>query len=857
MAESDIYDLASEAILKEPAFRQAYEELLKSQYLGTRTQVSLTLPQLKHLLKAASIFAFGNKDELKQIAYKIAAIISENCSTQYDQINKITQYIMISSGQLPVIKKNISDGNTDYFSTYKESEIFFNPLLFKNVIEKQALNKLPLVFDGEPVFLTDFQSKTFKDLVNGKSISLSAPTSSGKSFLLIAYLAKKFSDQNKLMVVYIVPTRALISQVQRDFKAGFVKFGVSGVAISSSTASQSKTKIIPKKLFVLTQERFHNLLFDADFSENINVLIIDEAQKVADISRGILLEEVIDEAIKRNSEMQKIFLSPFIKNPEKFAKMFHLDALQTEKTKVAPVSQNILRLNITADKYHINLSTAEFENEIRITDGTVDNNGIAKDTSHWQLLWAAKKFSGNYNIAYCNSPRMCVPAALSFAATLPEQNDPDIEEFINFLKEQIHADYFLIECLRKGVAYHYGKMPTQIRSIVENLFKNKKLKYVFCTSTLLEGVNLPAQNIFIYKPRQGREPMNRLNFWNLAGRAGRLLQDYYGNIFCINVEDWTGYKPDPRDVEQEIESILESTVINKYKEIMNYLKGVYLKLKGKDKPIEQAVTRFIIQQLKHGETSFVQNLTKRNELVQGNLLQAIETEIKEIAGKIELPPDIIQKNSSINPLKQQALLDYFKKNDAILPIHPTQKDFLKNLTDIFKLINEIFLDLAPTKKSYIYHALLAAYWIWGKSIPELVKFKLYRISQNQTPTTEMINKAIDDLFGDLNDKIRFDYQKFLKCYTDILLHYFKQENYDSTKICDSLSMYLEYGTYKKNVLILQSLGMSRSTALTVGAIAKEKFADEADCSNWIKLNFANIKRHLPAILFKELSDASY
>lgn len=28
--------------------------------------------------------------------------------------------------------------------------------------------------------------------------------------------------------------------------------------------------------------------------------------------------------------------------------------------------------------------------------------------------------------------------------------------------------------------------------------------------------------------------MKGLDFWNLAGRAGRLGYEYYGNVFCIN-----------------------------------------------------------------------------------------------------------------------------------------------------------------------------------------------------------------------------------------------------------------------------------------------------------------------------------
>lgn len=852
MASQNLYDEISLDLIKKDEFKNNYEELLKLQHIGTRKEATLSLEQIKFLLESASVFAFAQSDNFKQIAYKISTIISERYSKEYGQINQIVQYIIISSGQLPVIQKNTLDGNIDYFSTYQETNIPFNPFLFKNVILKQACNLLPIRLQGKKVFLTDFQSKAFYDLVKGKSISLSAPTSAGKSFLLNAFLSKKFNEESKLNVIYLVPTRALISQVQRDFKNSLKDFGIKDVLITSSSSSYNKERIVPKKIFILTQERFHNLLYDTDFEEHLHILIIDEAQKVSDSGRGIILEEVIGEAIKRNVEIQKIFISPFSKNPEKFAKMFHLEDLETEKTKLSPVSQNILRLDVETESYKLKLSTVEFDHEIEIHEGGIKEEEIQaiSEIKDWPLLWAAKKFSSDFNIIYCNSTEKCVDYAVQFSSSLPEYSDAEVEQVISFLKEHIHKDYFLINCLKKGVAYHYGKMPNQIRELVENLFRNKKLKYIFCTSTLLEGVNLPAKNIFISQPKQGRIGMNRLSFWNLAGRAGRLLKDYYGNIFCINVEKWPGYKPDPKDMEHEIESILESTVINKDKEIFEYLKNIYFDLKGKDAHIEQAVTKFIIQEMKSGKISFVEDLFHRNPLVEIDKLKAMREEIQNIAKSIEIPAKIIQKNSSIDPRKQQELLEKFRKNHPIIPLHPTDTGSFNNLKSIYKLIDEFFLH--KFNNSHQYLATLTFNWINDKSISELINFKIKGLRIDNEPTIGMINNGIEELFVDLNDKIMFEYQKFLKCYIDILLFFYEEAGYDSNQICDNLPMYLEYGTFKKNIMILQSIGLSRSTAISVNSLIRGNFSDENDCILWIKQNIPSIRGRISPILMKEL-----
>ena len=74
-------------------------------------------------------------------------------------------------------------------------------------------------------------------------------------------------------------------------------------------------------------------------------------------------------------------------------------------------------------------------------------------------------------------------------------------------------------------------MPYFLKDLVKSLFENKKINRLCCTSTLLEGVNLPAKNIILYKPKKSNDiPMDEFTIKNLAGRAGRLRHDYYGNV---------------------------------------------------------------------------------------------------------------------------------------------------------------------------------------------------------------------------------------------------------------------------------------------------------------------------------------
>jgi superfamily II DNA/RNA helicase len=870
MSSEDIFDYLSERYRSNIKFCNLYDKVLKHQYAETQRLAVLSLDDIKFLLKAASIFAKASKDEIRQISYKIASTISLCYSNDYDHLNQAIQYIFISLGQLPIIQKNIEDGNTDYFSVYQESSVPYNPILFRDVLIKQMRNRIPVEYDKKPILLTDFQSKLYYSLDEGSSVSISAPTSSGKSFLLKAFISKKFSESDSFNVVYIVPTRALISETARDFQTSFKHFGVDDVAISSAPSSYNRKRNRKKKMFVLTQERYHLLLYDKDFNEDVNVLIIDEAQKVSDGSRGITLIEVIEESIERNPNLQTVFITPFSRNPGKFGAMFNLENLKAEKTKLSPVSQNLFLLDASEENYELSLSTAELEQKLLMSSGNIqqEERTLFSEANDWKLLWAAKKFGKEFNIIYCNGPDLCLKNAQLFSAKLPEVTEPEttkaIEEAVDFLKSTIHEKYFLIDCLRKGVAYHHGRMPGQVRNLVERLFKDRRLKYVFCTSTLLEGVNFPAKNIFISKPRVGRRDMEKLDFWNLAGRAGRLLKDYYGNIYCLNVKEWGEFKPDPKDTENDIQNILDATLMNKNKEVLSYLQDLYFSLKGRNKHIEQAVTKFIIQDLKNGKTDFILDFIRKNPSFKTNEMQAILEEVESLSKNIVLPHTLLEKNSSIDPRKLQQLYESFSENKPIIPIAPYYTGSYESLYQLIYFIRRFFMGKKEDDFQHSFHTWVASQWLHDASLYEIIKQRLgYLEAHNIDLTPEKINMVIENLFIIINNRIRFDYEKYLRAYIDVLLFYRDQFDEDIGEdlenICESLPTFLEFGSFNKNIIILQSLGISRSTAMSIEYAIKRgiiyrHFLDETDCLQWLRNNAAFLKSTLSPVFFNEINE---
>jgi hypothetical protein len=126
------------------------------------------------------------------------------------------------------------------------------------------------------------------------------------------------------------------------------------------------------------------------------------------------------------------------------------------------------------------------------------------------------------NIIYLNSPPKLELFAKSIqhveVTSVPEQVLKACREIGSYL----HTDYSLLDCLKRGVVYHHGSVPDIVKLYIENLYTQESfLKFMVCSSTLLEGVNIPAEKLFIMDHRKGRRKLSPSQFKNLCGRICR------------------------------------------------------------------------------------------------------------------------------------------------------------------------------------------------------------------------------------------------------------------------------------------------------------------------------------------------
>lgn len=106
----------------------------------------------------------------------------------------------------------------------------------------------------------------------------------------------------------------------------------------------------------------------------------------------------------------------------------------------------------------------------------------------------------------------------------------ELSRAIEHISEYVNPEYTLVKCLKKGIVYHHGSIPDFVRNYIEHLYsKCSEIKYIITSSTLLEGVNIPATRMFLLDNRKGRSNLSVANFKNLLGRVCR-----FSEIFNFN-----------------------------------------------------------------------------------------------------------------------------------------------------------------------------------------------------------------------------------------------------------------------------------------------------------------------------------
>lgn len=409
----------------------------------------------------------------------------------------------------------------DYKPLYDFSTNFgFYPItkviLENNLLPKTGINDklIELELDNfqnidEKYFETFEQNRNKNLFLNEKSNEKGylAPTSFGKSSIIIDYIRK---IENKEKIVIVVPTKSLLMQTYKMIKNSDLKYKL----LFHDEMYQNEDSFIA----IFTQERALRLL-KKEKEIFYDTLIIDEAHKILESAkdksnRSILLSRLISINKKLNKNHKVIYLSPLIEDIK------NIELYENQNIKSYRINFNIKEPEIF--EYKLNGDIIK-HNRFFIND-TFNGFKINEFQNYFDYLISN---SSEKNFIYHARPKRVENIARDFCKNLKKtEKTESVKTIINILKNEVHKDFYVIDCLEYGVSYIHGQMPDLIKEYLELKYKElNEIKFLVANSVILEGINMPIDSLFIFNTYG----LDSKGLNNLIGRVNRLNEIFRNN----------------------------------------------------------------------------------------------------------------------------------------------------------------------------------------------------------------------------------------------------------------------------------------------------------------------------------------
>lgn len=340
----------------------------------------------------------------------------------------------------------------------------------------------------ESIIFTAKQAEVYRELMAGRSVVLSAPTSFGKSLIIDAVIASK-KHRN---IVVVVPTLALVDETRRRL----FKFRNHYKVITHLSQKPAE-----RNIYIHTQER----VVENPHIQNVDFFVIDEFYKlqIEDSSEGNERAVLLNHAFYKLAKRAKQFymLGPNIHElPDGFGPNYRCLFIRTDFSTVASDSHLV----------------PEGKDDISRLKALVPI-----------LQGPTLVFSGSVNGA-----RKLGRAT----AEMREEFEPKeaLKQAIAWLSLNYSPRWGLVYALSRGVGIHHGKLPRSIAQLLVRLFNDGFLDYLVCTSTLIEGVNTAARNVVVVDNKINKKKYDYFTFNNIRGRSGRMWKHYVGHVYLFN-----------------------------------------------------------------------------------------------------------------------------------------------------------------------------------------------------------------------------------------------------------------------------------------------------------------------------------
>lgn len=784
----------------------------------------------EHLFKLTNI---KDRDINIEDALRFADLLSKSIGTRNSDKHKIwaqeivalLNFLYPQNEQIKYYMGSVLSNTSNYRGMDMITPDYKETSLLDRLYSEYNMEYLSIPADTDFKFFPS--QKAVYDNFNKKYFSYSAPTSMGKSFMMRMFIKKQVMDGLKYNFAIVVPTKALINEVSskiiKDLKEMLQQYNYRVVTSSGDLALSTPHNYI----FVLTPERLLYLLISNE-TLNLDYLFIDEAHKISSKDkRSAFYYKVVDMLTRRKPTPHIIFASPNIPNPEVFLELIPNEKIEIDDkltSNYAPVSQVKFVVDLTEhEARYYNPITKSFGFLTKIVDNA-DLQMIVKYVGE-----------GSQNIVYCSSTNKAVQYARDFAMNFSSLNIPELNALANDIRNEVHTEYYLAELVEKGIAYHIGYLPSDIRIRLEDYYRKGYIKTIFCTSTLIEGVNLPADNLFITSYKSGLSNFTEVDFKNLMGRVGRIEYNLYGNVFIMRLDDSMKKENIERLIDtevphQKLSVVSELNATQKQKIIQKLLEGnvefeKYPKHQSADEyDLMRKFALILVRDIINNRNSRVFNAF--SEYLDSNMVAKIKSIFEN---KYVKPDDDINVSVDQAENLKDAIaggLKYPNFDPENGPNFAETLQFMKRLLHIFKWNKYEYSTLGKINKKGEYaqlawYVVIMLQWMSGYGLSNILikaikdkkdKQREVRVDFHQWETydgtTRHNNFIIAETLEAIEDVILFRISNYFLRFSEE----YKRQNGGISHFKNDWYEYIEYGTTNELRITLQRSGFSRDAS---------------------------------------------
>ncbi len=357
------------------------------------------------------------------------------------------------------------------------------------------------------------------------NLVVASPTASGKTIVAeVAALHSIISKKRK--VIYTCPLRALATEHYNDWKKKYSKQLNIRMALSTGDFDSSSRYLKNYDLIFTTYEKLDSLIrHRAEWLSSIGLLVVDEIHEL-DSSRGATLEVTACKLRQMNPSMKVLALSATIPNAEEIAEWLGASLVKSDYRPI-PLHEGV-----------------HFNSEIKYS-GKKKAEKIGNGNPLHALLGDTLFKNNKQAMLFASTRRSAEGMAKKLSPLTEKALSPkeklslakDAERILNVLETPTEQCRKLSELVKQGTAFHHAGLMQKQRSIVEEAFKENRLKVISATPTLAAGVNLPSHTVIIpslYRFEAfGMQRIPVREYKQMIGRAGRPKYDDEGRGIVI------------------------------------------------------------------------------------------------------------------------------------------------------------------------------------------------------------------------------------------------------------------------------------------------------------------------------------